>query len=35
MLDNVVVALPELAKEDSIHAFMYGSKQSLKGFVKS
>ena len=33
--DNVVVALPELAKEDAIHAFVYGLNPCLKGSVKS
>ena len=35
MFNNLVVALPELGREDAIHAFVYGSKPHLKGFVKS
>ena len=31
--DNVVVVLLELAKEDTIHAFVYGLNPYLKGFV--
>ena len=33
--DNIVVALPDLAKDDAIHAFIYGLKPRLKGFVKA
>ena len=33
--DNVVVALPELGREDFIHIFVYGLKPLLKGFVKA
>ena len=34
-LTIVVVALPELGKDDAIHAFVYGLKPRLKGFVKA
>ena len=33
--DNMVVALSELGKDDTIHAFVYGLKPCLKGFVKA
>ena len=32
--DNIVVALPELIKEDAIQAFIYGLKPCLKGFIR-
>ena len=35
LFDNIVVALPELGKDDAIHAFVYGLKPHLKGFVKA
>ena len=34
IFDNIVVALLELAKKDTRHAFIYGLKLYLKGFVK-
>ena len=33
--DNFVVALPDLVTDDAIHAFIYGLKPWLKGFVKA
>ena len=33
--DNIVVGLPELAKEDAIHPFMNGLKLCHKEFVKA
>ena len=33
--DNMVVAMPELGREDAIHTFVYGLKLYLKGFVKA
>ena len=33
--DNVVVALPDLATDNTIHAFIYSLKPWLKGFVKA
>ena len=33
-IDSIVVALPELAKEHTIHTFIYDLKPHLKGFVK-
>ena len=32
---NIVVALPDLAIDDVIHAFIYGLKPRLKGFIKA
>ena len=32
--DSIVVVLPDLAMDDAIHAFVFGSKPYLKGFVK-
>ena len=32
--NNIVVALPEVAEEDAIYAFVYSLKPHFKGFVK-
>ena len=32
--NNIVVAIPELGRENAIYAFVYGLKPRLKGFVK-
>ena len=35
MFKNIVVVLPELARKDAIHAFMYGLKPLFKKMCKS
>ena len=35
LIQQHVVVLPDLATEDAIHAFIYGLKPRLKGFVKA
>ena len=34
VFDNMVLVLPELAKENAIHAFVYSLSPHLKGFVR-
>ena len=33
--DNVLVVLPELAREDATHSFVYGLKPHLRDFFKA
>ena len=33
-IDNMVVVLPELGREDAIHIFLYSLKPIFKGLVK-
>ena len=35
LIDNVLVALPDLVTDDAVHIFIYGLKPWLKGFTKA